>query len=184
MGVIWIIAACVWGVAEATLFFIVPDVILTYATLRHGWQAGLKLAIFTATAAALAGIGMWMWGRFNPASAEHAMLMVPAVGSDLVMRTSREMAGFWPLNLVVGAITGAPYKLYAVAAGEHGVNVAAFALVSYAARLLRFAYSVGLTALGLEILRRMGRERWAAHVLTAGWVILYAVYFSLRAAAE
>ena len=183
MGVIWIIAACVWGVAEATLFFIVPDVILTYATLRHGWQAGLKLAIFAATAAALAGIGMWMWGRFDPASAEHAMLMVPAIGPDLMAQTSREMTGFWPLNLVLGAITGVPYKLYAVAAGEHGVNVAAFAVASYVARLIRFAFSVGVTVLGLRMLRYLGREQWAYHVLTAGWVILYTVYFSLRAAA-
>jgi len=183
MGVIWIIAACVWGVAEATFFFVVPDVILTYATLRHGWRAGLTLAIFAATTAALAGIGMWMWGRFDPVAAEQPMLLVPAVGSDLLARASREMAGFWPLNLLLGAITGVPYKLYAVAAGRLGVPVAAFAVASYGARLVRFAFSVGVTVLGLTILRRLGREHWAYHVLTAGWVILYTVYFALRAAA-
>ena len=182
MGVIWIIAACAWGVAEATLFFIVPDVLLTYASVRHGWQAGLKLAIFAATAAALAGIGMWMWGRFDPAGAERAMLLVPAIGPDLVARTSREMAGFWPLKLFVGAITGAPYKLYAVAAGRQGVPVAAFAVASYCARFVRFAFAVTVTGLGLKMLRYLKREQWAYHILTAGWLILYAVYFSLRAA--
>ena len=184
MGVIWVIVACVWGVAEATVFFIVPDVILTYATVRHGWRAGFKLAIFAATSAALAGIGMWMWGHFDPVAAEHALLMVPAIGPDQLARSSREMAGFWPLNLLLGAITGVPYKLYAVAAGRHGVNLAAFAVASYVARLARFAFSVGVTDLGLKILRYLGQECWAYHLLTAGWVMLYAVYFTLRAAAS
>lgn len=179
---IWWIAAAVWSVAEATLFFIVPDVILSYSTVRHGWRAALRLAVVAAAAAALAGIGMWFWGRVDPISARQTMLMVPAIGPDLLVRTGREMAGFWPLNLLLGAISGVPYKLYAVAAGAQGIPVAWFALASYLARFLRFAFAVGVTSLGLRILRRLGAGPWAYHVLTAGWVILYAIYFSLRAA--
>jgi len=178
---IWFIAAAVWGVAEASLFFIVPDVILTYATVRHGARAGLKLAVVTATAAAVTGVAMWFWGRLDPVGARQIMLMVPAIGPDLFARTTREMAGFWPLNLTIGAVTGVPYKLYAVTAGALGVPVAWFAIASYVARFLRFAFSIGLTVAAVEALDHMGLSRWRYHVLTAGWVILYAVYFTLRA---
>lgn len=183
MGIIWIIAAALWGVAEATVFFIVPDVILTYATVRHGWRAGLRLAVVAAAAASLAGIGMWFWGRLDSASARHVLLMIPAIGPDLLGRTSREMGGLWPLNLFLGAITGVPYKLYAVAAGAHAIPVAWFAVASYLARLYRFAISVGIIWLGLDVVTRLGLARWRYHILTAGWVILYAVYFTLRARA-
>ena len=183
MGLIWFVAAALWGVAEATVFFIVPDVILTYATLRHGWRAGVRLAVVAAASASIAGIGMWLWGRHDPASAQHVMLMVPAIGPDLVARTAHDMAGFWPLNLVSGAVTGVPYKLYAVAAGARDIPLVWFVPASFVARVFRFLFSVGLTSVGLEILSRFGRQRWAFAVLTAGWLILYTVYFSLRAAA-
>jgi membrane protein YqaA with SNARE-associated domain len=181
MGIVWIIAAALWGVAEATVFFVVPDVILTYATVRHGWRVGARLAVVAAAAAAVAGIGMWFWGRLDSVSARHVMLMIPGIGPDLLVRTSREMGGFWPLNLFIGALTGVPYKLYAVAAGAHAVPVGWFAVASYVARFGRFAFSVGITWLGLDAVARLGLLRWRYYILTAGWVILYAVYYTLRA---
>jgi membrane protein YqaA with SNARE-associated domain len=184
MGLIWFAATALWGVAEATVFFIVPDVILTYAVVRFGFKAGVRLALVAAASASIAGIGMWLWGRNDSATAHHVMLMVPAIGPDLVARTARDLAGFWPLNLVLGAVTGVPYKLYAVAAGVRDIPLVWFVPASFVARLFRFLFSVGLTAAGVELLSRFGRRRWTYPVLTTGWVILYTVYFSLRAAAE
>ena len=114
---IWIAAAAVWGFAEATLFFIVPDVLLTYAVLKFGLKRALQLSAVAAAAAVLGGIVLWLWSGEDAEAARHAMLMVPAVGPDLLARAGRETAGFWPLDLVVGAVTGMPYKLYAVEAG-------------------------------------------------------------------
>jgi membrane protein YqaA with SNARE-associated domain len=184
MGLIWLVATAVWGVAEATVFFIVPDVILTYATLRFGWRAGLRLAAVAAASASLAGIGMWLWGNHNPASAQHVMLLIPAIGPDQLARTTVEMADrFWPIHLVFGAVQGVPYKLYAVAAGEHAVPPVWFVPISFLARFLRFAFSVALTALGGEVVGRFGGERSTYLMLTAGWLLLYGVYFTLRAMA-
>ena len=181
MGLIWFAAAALWSVAEATVFFIVPDVILTYAVVRFGFKACVRLAVVAAASASIAGIAMWLWGRNYPAAAQRVMLLVPAIGSDLIARTAREMAGFWPLNLVLGAVTGVPYKLYAVAAGVRDIPLVWFVPASFVARLLRFLFSAGLTSVGIEILDRFGRRNWAYAVLTAGWALLYTVYFSLRA---
>lgn len=181
MGVIWVVLALLWGAAEASLFFIVPDVLLTAATLRSGWRAGLGLSALAAFAAALTGIVMWLWGRDDPAGARQVMLMVPAIGPDLLARTAHEMAGYWPLQLFRGAITGVPYKLYAIEAGARHVPLLPFILVSFTARLARFALSVALTTAGAALLERLGRRQWRYGVLALGWMLVYAVYFTIRA---
>jgi len=181
MGMIWILAAALWGVAEATVFFIVPDVLLTFAVWRRGGRFALQLAVIAAGAASLAGIAMWYWGRSDPAGAAHIMLRIPAIGPDLLSRTAREMNGLWPLHLTLGAVTGVPYKLYAIAAGGHGIALLPFVIASFGARLARFALSVGLASLGAAVLKRLGRPQWQCPLLIAFWTLLYAIYFSLRA---
>src|SRR6478672_6083007 len=98
MGIRWIIAAAVWAIGEATFFFIVPDVLLTLATLRLGLRAGLKLALVAAAFASMAGTGMWLWGNYDIGTARHMMLKIPAVGSDLLARAQREIGENWPLH--------------------------------------------------------------------------------------
>src|SRR4029077_12028672 len=61
MGLIWYAGAALWGVAEATLFFIVPDVLITFAVVRFGLRRGLVLAVVAAASASVAGVGMWWW---------------------------------------------------------------------------------------------------------------------------
>src|SRR3989442_7727027 len=38
MGLIWTLAAALWGVAEATVFFVVTDVLITYAAVRWNFS--------------------------------------------------------------------------------------------------------------------------------------------------
>lgn len=184
MGLIWIIAAAGWGVAEATLFFLAPDVILTAAVPRFGLRAALRLSVIAAFSAAMAGIFMYAWGAHDAAGAHRAMLMVPAIGPDLLARTAREMAGFWPLHLFTGSVTGVAYKLYAIEAGARGIAIVPFVLASFVARLARFALTTGFTALIVRILARLHALRWKYLVLALGWTLFYAVYFSIRAATQ
>ncbi len=179
---IWIVAASVWGVAEAKVFFIVPDVLLTVAVLRFGFRTGLRLAVVTALFASLAGFVMWLWAKSDPMSARHTMLLVPAVGVDLLTRAHSDMAGYWPVQLFAGAVTGLPYKLYAVEAGARGINPFAFAAVSFAARLMRFSLSTGLVAIGREVFTKLQWTRWSYAALALVWIALYVIYFDIRAA--
>lgn len=181
MGLIWIALAAVWGVGEATLFFIVPDVLLTALVLRYGLRAALRLAVVAAASASLAGVGMWLWGYYDAASAREAVLWVPAIGPDLLARAHREIAVNWPLHLFTGAMNGVPYKLYAVEAGAQAVNPVLFALVSFPARLARFWLTAGLTAVGSELLSRWGWSRWNYTVLALVWIAIYGTYFAIRA---
>ena len=42
---LWIVASALWGFAEATVFFVVPDVILTMTAVRCGLRTGLISAL-------------------------------------------------------------------------------------------------------------------------------------------
>jgi membrane protein YqaA with SNARE-associated domain len=180
MGLIWIAAAAGWGVAEATLFFFVPDVLLTYVVMRFGLRAGLQLAIVAAVAASITGIGMLLWAGHDPETARSVVLIVPAIGPDLLERAHSEIASNWPLHLFTGAMTGVPYKLYAVEAGAAHINLLLFALVSFPARLTRFVLTVLGAELGREILIKMRRFGWRYWAWAATWFLVYAFYFTER----
>jgi membrane protein YqaA with SNARE-associated domain len=183
MGLIWPIAVACWAVAEATFFFIVPDVLITVAVLRFGLRAGIRLAIVAAVAAAVGGLAMWSWGHGNAEAARKAVLMVPAVGPDLLARAHREIAQNWFIHLVLGAVTGVPYKLYAVEAGARGLTPFLFVPASIAARLTRFLVAAGLTALMGEALTRLNKPEWRYRVLAVAWCLVYGTYFYIRARA-
>jgi membrane protein YqaA with SNARE-associated domain len=180
MGLIWIAAAVGWGMAEATLFFFVPDVLLTYVVMRFGLGPGLRLAVVAAGAASITGIGMWLWAVHDPEAARNVMLMVPAIGPDLLERARSEIASNWPLHLFTGAMTGVPYKLYAVEAGAAHINPLLFALVSFPARLTRFVLTVLAAELGREVLIKVRRLHWRYWLWGAAWIATYAIYFTTR----
>jgi membrane protein YqaA with SNARE-associated domain len=179
---IWLIGAAVWGMAEASFFFLVPDILLTAALLRRGLQTAVLLSVVAAICAALTGIGMYLWGAHDLAAAQAAMLKVPAVGPDLLARVHRELGGAWPLHLVLGAVSGVPYKLYAVEAGARHVPLWLFVPVSFAARLARFVLTILLAMLGRVLLVRLGKVEWIMPVWAMAWMLVYLVYFTLRAA--
>ena len=57
--------AAFWGFAEATLFFIVPDVWLTAITVRLGRMAAFRAAAWTIAGALFGGALMYDWGTVS-----------------------------------------------------------------------------------------------------------------------
>jgi membrane protein YqaA with SNARE-associated domain len=180
MGLIWIAGAALWGVAEASLFFVVPDVLITFAVMRFGLRQGLLLCVVAAIFAAVTGYGMWLWGAYDPEGARHAMLLVPAVGPDLLARAQNEIATGWPLHLVTGAMTGVPYKLYAVEAGAQGIGPLLFLPMSFVARLSRFVLTAAAAAIGREFVMRLGKPGWRYWTWMLAWVATYGFYWTTR----
>jgi membrane protein YqaA with SNARE-associated domain len=169
--------AALWGFAEATLFYIVPDVLLSTIA-----QTSLKRALAAALAAmagALAG-GALLYGfaSADPDAARALMLEVPGVSPALAERVAGLIGGGILTGLIAGSLSGAPYKLFAVEAAAAGVPLSAFLLASLPARLLRFALAalaswfVFARLLGGLALRT---RRW---LLAGFWLVFYAGYFA------
>ena len=172
------IAAALWGFSEATVFFLVPDVILTYVGALRGLRPSL-IASGSALAGALIGgtvtygLGAWM-----PDSVLAWLTWIPAISPAMVARVQDEVraGGMWAM--VLGPLSGTPYKIYAAAAGAQAVPYATFLAASVLARLPRFALaSAGAAWLAPRIPR--ASRRIIQILWLAIWIAFYAFYFSV-----
>ncbi|PZO53309.1 MAG: hypothetical protein DCF16_07525 [Alphaproteobacteria bacterium] len=173
------IAAFFWGVAEATLFFFVPDVLLTYIGVKQGPRAAAMASLIAALGAAVGGVLMFAWSQSDPNGAYAAVLAVPAISAEMAREAAAAMDANWFAATLLGPLSSTPFKLYAILAPHAGVTLPAFAAASIIARLPRFLIvGVGAAFLARQLRRRLNESQllW----LTAGaWILFYATFFAL-----
>ncbi|MEZ5995817.1 MAG: hypothetical protein R3C25_08680 [Hyphomonadaceae bacterium] len=174
----WGLLALAWGAAEATIFFIVPDVLLSLAGLCRGGREASNIAFVAAIGAALGGCVMFAWSATDHAAAVAAVSAVPAV-SDAMMNAAAAGVGErgWLVAALLGPLTSTPYKVFALLAPEAGVSPPLFVLTSVLARLPRFllaAWAGGLARQWFDI----GGTRLVL-VWAMAWIVFYAAFFSL-----
>ncbi len=176
----WIALAAAWGLAEATLFFVVPDVLLT-------WLAGFRprlawRAVVACLAGALAGgTLMHLLAGDAPDRARALVAAVPAISEGFIAATGAALHADFGCVLLRAGFTGVPYKVLAVESGAQGQSLAAFLSFSVPARLSRWVLLV-LLARGVAMFVRAripqaDRVLWALWAI--GWSVVYAVYFTV-----
>ena len=101
-----------WGLAEATFFFIVPDVLLTLIACR-----ALKLApVLKATVAALigalaGGALMYTFGVRDPDTARAFLDHVPTISPALIAEVERQTNESGLLAVLIGPVKEIPYRI-------------------------------------------------------------------------
>lgn len=168
--------AFLWGLAEATLFFIVPDVLLSAVALRDRALA-LRLCIWTLGGALTGGLAMYLWGQHDIEQATSALARVPAIGQSMLSSVSADLEQMGALATFLGPLTGTPFKIYAALSPEAGVSLLAFLLISVPARLIRFVLVAWLTSWLAATLLRDWSHRARLSLLLALWGGFYLVYF-------
>ncbi|MDO6386885.1 YqaA family protein [Uliginosibacterium sp. 31-12] len=169
--------AFAWGLAEATLFFIVPDVLLSGLALKQSMRRVVHACLWALAGALLGGVLMYFWGRFSPITVLGVLREIPAIDLPMCEEVTRQLRDEGLFALFIGPLTGTPYKIYAAMAGALALNPLLFFAISIPARLLRFLAVAGLVRLicrafpGLSLGGRMGL--WAV-----GWLGFYGWYFS------
>lgn len=171
-----LLAAALWGLAEATFFFLVPDVILT-AIAIHDWRLALWACVAATGGALAGGAVMYAAGRRRHQAVRSFLLRIPGIGPAMLARVADEIDRRGFLAVLLGPLSGTPYKAYAVECGRRRLSPGAFLAISIPARIIRFAAATALAA-------------WLAHGLfpslsTAGklttwavaWAGFYAWYF-------
>lgn len=168
--------AALWGFAESTLFFIVPDVLLTWLALSLPLRA--MRACYWALAGALAGaVVMIGWAASSPQGAEAALLMLPGFSPELLDLVRGQLVAEGLPAILMGPMQGFPFKAYVVEATVLDLSAWKLLAVSVPARLLRFLL-LTLIAVGLARgpLRRLStRTLRILHLAT--WAAFYVVYF-------
>lgn len=168
------LAAFAWGVAEGTLFFVVPDVLLTWIALRDRRRA-LDACVAATAGAVFAGLGMAVLGHAHP-HAMHAWLeRVPAVNAHLIDQARAALHRHGGQALIEGAFTGVPYKLFAGQALGAGLSLPVLLIWTVPARLSRFV----LLTLVANTVARWLRPRTHHGVVVAVWALAWTVNYAL-----
>jgi membrane protein YqaA with SNARE-associated domain len=177
---IWLVGAFVWGVAEATLFFIVPDVLLSYMGLRFGRHTAITASVVAALGAALGGAFMYLWSLSDPPGAYAAVLATPAVSAQMADAAWAAMArDGWFAATFLGPLTSTPFKVYAVLAPHADAPLVRFMVAAVIARLPRFLLmSVGSAYLARWLEPRFGMRRLSL-MLGLAWLAFYVVFFAV-----
>ena len=172
--------ASLWGFAEATLFFVVPDVLLSWLALRS-LKRGLIACLFALLGALVGGVVMWVWGRSNPDTARAIFEALPALEATTIATVRQQLTDSGITALFLGPLGGTPYKIYAVEAADLGFGLATFLAVSIPARLARFVLVTTVVgALSWSLRERISlRTQQAIHV--ACWTVFYAWFFAVMA---
>lgn len=175
-----IIAAFLWGFSEATFFFIIPDVLLSYYALRNDNLKKIFLInIICLTGAALGGAVIFIMSVFDHSAVIDFMLAVPAIHTYMLDHVASEMSADTFLALVTGPLFGVPYKLFASFAPLY-TNIFIFILFSIPTRFIRFII-VSLLAylLSHKILPGLS-VKVKTLIWLFVWVIVYVIYFSIH----
>ncbi len=172
--------ASLWGFAEATLFFIVPDVLLSWLALRST-KSGLIACLFALLGALVGGSAMWLWGRFDPDSARAIFELLPAMGVDSIVSVQKQLADSGITALFLGPLGGTPYKIYAVEAANLGYGLVIFLAVSIPARLTRFLLVTIVSGVASRVLRRRFSLRTVQMIHVGFWAVFYTLFFTVMA---
>lgn len=168
------LAGLAWGVAEATFFFIVPDVLLSALALRST-RAALAGTVAAVAGAAVGGAAMFLFARADPALARAAVDGVPFIPPRLFDEAATLSAAHGGLGILFGAFQGLPYKIFAVQAPAVQ-TLADFLAWTVPGRAVRFLLVV---AIALLAARWIGRRfpRGLAVAWAVAWVLVYATYW-------
>jgi membrane protein YqaA with SNARE-associated domain len=165
--------AGIWGLAEATFFFIVPDVWISYVALTERRRARIA-CLWALAGALLGGILMFSWGWRDPGAALAAIERVPEVSPAKCGRVLEQIRRHGAVAIFLGPLTGTPYKIYAVQSAAARVDPVFFLLISVPARVLRFLLVAEITILLCGWASRTSKRARILTHLTV-WIAFYAL---------
>jgi len=174
---IWL--GVMWGLAEATVFFLVPDMLITAAALFSPKRSFSQL-MGILVGALLGGALVYTAADQFPNETKSVVLNVPFVKEHVLDRAERELQDHGALAVVLGSFSGVPYKTYAVNAPRHAA-LETFMAMSVPARFLRFLVSWTLASLlGMLFRSQIQASPLAAlSLLALCWVGFYTYYWSV-----
>jgi membrane protein YqaA with SNARE-associated domain len=126
----------VWGFAEGTAFFIVPDVYLGFVALLHG-KRGLWAMISGIIGAMVGGSLMYSLAMRDVSTVNLFLDRIPLINADMISEIANKMQRGGLITMVNGPLRGIPYKVYAVQAGGQALPYLSFLVFTILARLER-----------------------------------------------
>ncbi len=173
--------ALIWGFAEASFFFIVPDVFLSWLALSD-FKRAFVACLFAVVGALLGGTLVWLLAINDADAMRSIFTWIPAIDRTMITDVRTQLTDTGIFALFIGPLTGVPYKIYALEAADLGIGLWTLLALSIPARLIRFVvvtFVIGMA--GRLLLRKFSLRRVrTAHL--ACWSLFYIGYFWVMAA--
>lgn len=172
-----LILGFIWGFSEGIVFFIVPDIIITFVAL-FSFRKSFKVMIAVLTGSIISGILMYYFGLINFEMVKALVVRVPFVSESMFISTHQdfEALGIWAL--LKGPMSGIPYKVYSIQSSAYA-SILSFVIVSIPARLERLMLTWFMFAFGGYLFRRKIKENqvMAIRIHSVYWIIIYVLYW-------
>ena len=164
-----------WGVAEATLFFIVPDVAIGLIALT-GLRQGVVATLYAIGGALVGGAVMYFWGQADLEGVNALLMQIPAISAADITKAAGDLQTMGSLAVFLGPLATIPYKVYA--AHAHLVTgIIPFLLLSIPARGIRFLLvATGTAFLSDRLADRISMRR-RVQIVLLGWALFYTFFF-------
>lgn len=167
-----------WGFAEGTFFFIIPDVLISIVAVFSPRQ-GRKQVLSVLLGAMTAGAFLFALTRAAPTPTRAVVARVPFIPAGMfrVARQDLDAEGVW--GIVRGTQRGIPYKVYVTLAADRASWIE-FLRASMRARLGRFVVLWGIGSLLGLVFRRLvtAYPRMSGAVLVGLWGLIYFWYWT------
>ncbi|MDH3194893.1 MAG: hypothetical protein OEL78_01120 [Hyphomicrobiales bacterium] len=173
-----IAAAFVWGFAEATLFFIVADVLLSLVVVWRGWRPASVAALAAALGAVPGGALILAWSAYDPAGMFAVLEHLPAIDAAMIGTAGQKLAGNWFSAILAGAFSGVPYKVFAAQVWPAGIGTLAFLATTVPLRLARYLTVTACVAGIDHVLGKWLSRSVRITILCGAWILFYAIFWS------
>lgn len=142
-----------WGFAEGTLFFIVPDVIITLIAL-FSFRGSVRCMLAVLLGALIGGTLLYVLAAADPDQIIATVNGVPFVTDPMFGAAQDKYRQYGAWGILAGPASGIPFKVYAVLAPEY-ISFWSFLLASIPARLGRFIITgAAFAAIGFAVRHR------------------------------
>ncbi|MFB4162156.1 hypothetical protein ACE1TF_19985 [Geomicrobium sp. JSM 1781026] len=167
----------IWGFAEATVFFIVPDVLITYAALTKTRTFIVWLCLYTLIGALVGGTLMYALGIGFVKEGNELLTHIPAIDAQLVADVQQSLIESGLIAMLLGPTQGIPYKIFALNAYHADVYFWLFIIISVPARVIRFLLAGLLVSFISQTLLKRQSKTVKVVLWLSFWVIFYTFYF-------
>ncbi|PCJ99185.1 MAG: hypothetical protein COA45_07035 [Zetaproteobacteria bacterium] len=171
------VVSFVWGFAEATFFFFVPDIWLTRIAVTDLKEAVIN-AFITLIGALIGGTVLYILASISFDYIRQALDFVPAISKNMIDQAGEQMQNANPVKVIIMAgFTGLPFKIYAAWSGHLALSVPVFILISAVARIGRFLFLIFVIYGTKSVLKSYMSTKNLLWLHTVLWICFYCYYF-------
>lgn len=167
-----------WGLAEGTFFFIIPDVYIGFISL-FSILGGFSSMGFALLGSLTSAIFIYL---LYPILGDHMtslLLYIPGITKSMIERATTDLILHGLPALITGPVIGIPYKIYTVTAAQLTFPISQYLFFSIPSRLERtiIVFITG-SFIGYFFSKKLQKHPFAAilaYIIL--WTSIYSTYF-------